>query len=241
MGVTTTIALGSGQTVITDFIAVGRGIFISDAWKAVISTLKFEGAGLTADNIIIKQVGADTLISFDGIDPANTSVLLKNVDYQMLDNVPFHPVYNPEAPFGNFIFDGHTIVTDNIDLFNRDDARATIFNEDSVTFLNDKANTVNGFDGSDDVINAMGGNDTVFGLSGNDFIRGQLGDDTLDGGLGNDELDGGDGRDVLYGQDGNDLLIGQVPLLVINLDPKAVDRRVDIIWFPSLGLLCVPC
>jgi len=203
---TYTITGGSGQTVINEFIGVGRGVFISDAWKAMLDVLKFEGAGLTADNMIIQQVGADTLISFDGV--ADTSVLLKNFDYSMLDNVPTNAKYNPGAPFGNFIFDGDTTVSDNVDIFARDQVMTEIYNENTTTFLNGKANVVNGFNDSNDVINAMAGNDTVHGLTGNDTLRGGTGNDILYGDAGNDKLQGDDGNDQLHGGSGDDTLIG---------------------------------
>lgn len=215
---TYTIARGSGQTVITDFTGVGRNLLITDAWKGMIDTLKFEGADLTAANFQIRQSGKDTIISFVGIDEADTSVVLKNFDYQMFDNSPYNYRYTPDGPFGNAIFDGDSVVTDNIDIFNKEDVtRTVVYNDNTVTFLNGKNNTVDGLDHSDDVINAMGGNDVVRGLGGDDILRGgsgndklygNNGDDILDGGSGNDRLEGGNGDDILYGGIGSDVLLG---------------------------------
>lgn len=210
MDTTYTITQGSGVTVIDDFIGVGRGIVLSDAWKDMIDTLKFEGADLTARNFLITQVGADTVITFEGVDPADTSVVLRNFDYQLFDNINYDPFYNPDGPFGNAIFDGQTSVTDNLDIMNRDGTLSAVWNPNTVTFLNDLANVTNGLDASDDVINAMGGNDVINGLGGNDLIRGQRGNDTLYGGNGNDTLDGGSGNDKLYGDAGDDTLIGGI-------------------------------
>ncbi len=209
LGTTYVCIQGFGQIVITEFVGVGRNLLISDAYKQMLDTLQFVGADLTADNFLIQQSGKDTLITFDGIDPANTSVLLKNFDYQMFDNNPYNYRYSPEGPFGNAIFDGDGVVTDNLDIFNREDTtRTEIYNENTVTFLNGHDNVVNGLALSNDVINAMGGNDTVRGLSGDDLIRGQGGNDKLYGDAGNDVLDGGTGNDRLEGGLGHDTLIG---------------------------------
>ncbi len=208
MNTTYTINEGSGVTVIDDFIGVGRGIVISDAWKDMIDTLKFVGADLTASNFLISQQGDDTVITFDGVDPANTSVVLKNFDYQLFDNINYDPIYNPDGPFGNAMFDGQSSVVDNIDIMNRDGTLGTVWNPNTVTFLNGLDNVTSGKDASNDVINGMGGNDTLYGLGGDDLLRGQQGKDTLYGGSGNDRLDGGSDNDTLYGDSGNDTLIG---------------------------------
>jgi Ca2+-binding RTX toxin-like protein len=85
---------------------------------------------------------------------------------------------------------------------------------------------VDGPDGDNDTVHAMGGNDTVaagagqdlvyagsgndivFGGSGNDTVYGGTGADELQGDAGADLLDGGDGADTLYGGDDNDTLSG---------------------------------
>ncbi|NEQ29362.1 MAG: calcium-binding protein, partial [Microcoleus sp. SIO2G3] len=97
--------------------------------------------------------------------------------------------------FANILFDGETQPSDSFDVFNADGDRTTLFNFNTVTFLNDSDNTVIGYDDSNDVINAQGGSDRISGLSGNDVLRGGDGDDILIGGLGADELTGGEGRD----------------------------------------------
>jgi Ca2+-binding RTX toxin-like protein len=202
-----TITQGAGTITITDFVPVGRGVFVTDAWKAMIDTLKFVGSDLTADNLIIQQVGASTVISFEGV--ADTQVVLTNVDYQMLDNVPTNANFNPGVPYGNFIFNGQSVVSDNIDVWNREQNFAQVQNEGVTTFLNGRNNTTTGHEGYNDVINAGGGNDNVRGLSGDDTLRGQSGNDKLFGDAGNDYLNGGHGNDELNGGQGNDYLVGE--------------------------------
>jgi len=76
---------------------------------------------------------------------------------------------------------------------------------------NNRANTLNGTEGSD-LIYARGGNDTVNGLGGADRLFGELGNDSLNGGLGTDLVDGGDGNDRLFSRSGDgsgyDTLLG---------------------------------
>ncbi|MHC5732359.1 MAG: calcium-binding protein, partial [Nostoc sp.] len=96
------------------------------------------------------------------------------------------------------------------DVFNANSTQRTIFNKNTVTFLNDLNNNVNGFDNSADVINGQGGDDRIDGKSGNDLLRGATGNDTLVGGAGNDILIGGTGSNNLSGGAGNDIfLVGE--------------------------------
>jgi Ca2+-binding RTX toxin-like protein len=202
-----TIVQGGGTYVINDFVPVGRGVFVTDAWKAMIDTLRFEGGDLVARNMLIQQVGNDTVITFQDI--TNTKVILTNVDYQMLDNVPTNANFNPDIPYGNFVFDGQKTLTDNVDVWNREMNLTQVQNENTVTFLNGRSNNVTGFENSDDVINAGGGDDVVRGLSGSDSIRGQTGNDKLYGDAGADLILGGDGDDLLDGGSGSDALVGE--------------------------------
>ena len=59
--------------------------------------------------------------------------------------------------------------------------------------------TLNGFNGYDEVIDGGAGNDTINGLSGRDTITGGLGDDVLDGGADSDTYyyNLGDGNDTI--------------------------------------------
>jgi Ca2+-binding RTX toxin-like protein len=144
------------------------------------------------------QSGADTVLSFEGAD--NTKVTLKNVALDALDN-PSNSAYG-------LVFDGQTAPTDSFDVLKAGTQISQVGRDNTVTFLNELGNTVNGRDNSADVINGQGGDDTLRGLSGDDLLRGGVGNDHLVGGTGNDRLDGGAGHDDLQGDDGNDILIG---------------------------------
>ncbi|MEH2467277.1 calcium-binding protein, partial [Nostoc sp.] len=98
-------------------------------------------------------------------------------------------------------------IRDSFDVFDANSTQSSIFNKNTVTFLNDLNNNVNGFDNSADVINGQGGNDYINGKSGNDLLRGGDGNDTLVGSAGDDILIGGKGSNNLSGGAGNDILI----------------------------------
>lgn len=190
---------------VDDFGGVGRGVNPARATIAEVDTLRFVGAGLTAENLLLTQSGDDVMVSFVGA--ANTQVTLKHTKLEDLDNL--RQATGAAVDAGNFLFDGQTAVQDSFDVFNADSTQTLIFNRNTVTFLNDLDNSVFGFADSDDVINAQGGDDDLFGLSGDDVLRGGEGDDLLDGGLGNDELMGGAGRDrfVLALGNGTDTIV----------------------------------
>jgi Ca2+-binding RTX toxin-like protein len=93
------------------------------------------------------------------------------------------------------LFGGQTTLEDSFDVFNADWNYGQVFNRNTVTFLNDLNNTIQGFENSDDVINGQGGNDHINGLSGDDRLRGGAGNDRLHGGTGDDQLTGDAGVD----------------------------------------------
>lgn len=162
-------------------------------------TLKFEGAGFTAENLLLTQRGSDLIVAFEGVD--NFQLTLRNIDLEDLEN-------NADG-IGNLIFDGQDSIVDNLDVFNANwEVSRLFYGENRVTFLNDRNNTIQGLNSSDDVINGQGGNDRIFGLGGDDILRGGSGNDTLDGGSGDDRLVGDDGDDLLFGGAGADTLIG---------------------------------
>ncbi|MBX9256605.1 calcium-binding protein [Desmonostoc muscorum CCALA 125] len=199
---------------ITDFGGVGKNANPSAAVIAEVDTIKFVGEGLTARNLVLTQNGANLGIAFERIGRGiGTQVILKNFALENLDNLSKSTGASVDS--GNIIFDGQTTITDSFDVFNANSTQSTIFNKNTVTFLNDLNNNVNGFDDSDDVINGQGGNDIIDGKSGNDLLRGGGGNDTLIGGTGNDTLiagtnDGYGGEpstaEILSGGDGNDFL-----------------------------------
>lgn len=192
------IRFAGGIDSITDFGGVGTGIHPSSATIAEIDILQFEGPGLTARNMALRQAGDDLSITFAGVQ--DTGVVLQDFALQDLDNL------SPST--GNILFDGQAAITDSFDVFNANQQRRRVFNRDQVTFLNDLDNDTRGFHHSDDVINGQGGNDKLSGRSGEDLLRGQAGDDTLNGGAGNDTLDGGAGNDKLIGGKDDDILNG---------------------------------
>lgn len=186
-----TLFAGEGSRTIANFGAVGTGVSLADGVSTEVDTLRFRGQGLTARNLLLTQTGADVIVTFEGV--AGTQVTLQNTRLENLDNL-LAPVAS--GNFVNFLFDGETTAQDSIDVFDANSAAGQVFNRNTVTFLNDLNNTVDGFEDSNDVINAQGGDDIISGLSGDDVLRGGAGNDTLIGGLGSDTLVGGSGSDV---------------------------------------------
>jgi 2',3'-cyclic-nucleotide 2'-phosphodiesterase (5'-nucleotidase family) len=180
------IRLGDGPSTITDFAGIGRGTAPSGATVAEVDTLQFEGAGLTANNLLLTQIGKQVEIRFEVVN--SPQVILQNVQLDRLDNLRRQTGATVDR--GNILFDGQTAIQDSFDVFNADSQQRTVWNRNTVTFLNELANQVQGFHQSNDVINGQGGNDSLWGLSG---------DDTLRGGEGSDDLKGGDGADLLIG------------------------------------------
>ncbi len=182
------INAGDGNDTITDYVS-NRALNASGEGD----TIRFVGAGMTAANMRLEQVGNDVVVTFDGV--ADTKLTVKNATPNSIDN-------QGGSVFG-FIFDGQSTPTDSFDVL----SYAQVYKRNAVSFLGDGSNRTSGFDDSNDVINGMGGNDTIFGRSGDDVLRGDAGDDRLDGGLGNDRLVGGAGNDVLIGGGGNDIAV----------------------------------
>lgn len=217
------INLNEGIDTILDFGGVGQGVNPSPATIQEVDTIKFTGAGLTANNMVLHQDGNNLVISFEDIQ--NTGVTLQNFSVFNLDN--HHISTGASTTIGNILFDGQTTIVDSFDVIDMDDNLTRVARPNFITFLNNLNNQTSGWDYSNDVINGMGGNDRLWGLSGNDtlrggegsdtlyggqgndFLNGQWGNDFLDGGLGNDTLRGGDGNDYLIGSFGNDTLQGQ--------------------------------
>jgi hypothetical protein len=184
---------GESRTAL-EFGGIGQGINPDLTVINEVDTIQFEGADLVAKNLLLTQSGKDLIISFDGVK--DTQAILKDFALEHLDNLSKST--GTTIDLGNILFDGQTQFQDSFDAFNADDVRQVVFNRNTVTFLNDLDNTVFGFDGSDDVINAQGGNDSFYGLSGNDVLRGGGGSDRLFADIGADTLNGGQGNDHLY-------------------------------------------
>ncbi|BBD65987.1 hemolysin-type calcium-binding region [Nostoc commune NIES-4072] len=193
------IRSGDRNDIITDFGGVGKGTNPSAEVIANFDTLQFTGSGLTAQNLQLTQNGNNLEVTFENV--ASTKVILQNFKLENLDNLP---VFGASPAIGNIEFDGQSNIADSFDVINANSTQASIFNKNTVTFLNDLNNNIAGFDNSNDVINGQGGNDIINGLSGNDLLRGGSGDDILIGGEGNDTLVGGVGNDILIGGVGSD-------------------------------------
>ncbi|MEH2042837.1 DUF4347 domain-containing protein [Nostoc sp.] len=189
--------LGDGVDTITDFGGLGKGSNPSAAIIAELDILKFQGAGLTARNLLLTQNSNNLEITFEGV--ADDKVILQNFPLENLENV---------SAVGNILFNGQTSISQSFDVFDANSTQNAILNKNTVTFLNDLNNNLNGFDNSADVINGQGGDDRIDGKSGNDLLRGGAGNDTLLGGVGNDTLLGGAGNNSLMGGAGNDILLG---------------------------------
>lgn len=187
-----TINLGDGIDTIKDFTGVEKGTNPGNDLVAEIDTLKFEGEGLTAKNMLLTQQGNDLLVSFEGIE--DTGAILKDFQLENLDNL--RQVTGASVDIGNIIFEGENAFQDSFDVLNANAQNQKVFNQNSVTFLNDLDNKTKGFEESNDVINGQGGNDYLLGLSGNDLLRGGTGNDILEGGFGSDTLIGGTGSDL---------------------------------------------
>ncbi|MGJ5634370.1 calcium-binding protein, partial [Nostoc sp. CALU 1950] len=204
--------LGDGTDTITDFGGIGKGTNPTAAVIAEVDTIKFQGAGLSAQNLLLTQNGSNLEITFEGVDGAK--VLLNNFKLENLENLN---ASGAKPAIGNILFDGQTSITDSFDVFDANSTQTSLFNKNAVTFLNDLSNNITGLDDSNDVINGQGGNDKIDGKSGNDLLRGGAGNDTLIGGEGDNTLLGGTGDDnlsansstgdnLLSGGDGNDSL-----------------------------------
>ncbi|MEH2325121.1 MAG: calcium-binding protein [Nostoc sp.] len=199
--------LGDGTDTITDFGGVGKATNPTAAVIAEVDTIKFQGAGLTAPNLLLTQNGSDVEITFAG--KADAIVILQNFKLENLGNLKASGT-RPSA--GNILFDGQTSITSSFNILDANSTQTSLGIKNTVTFLNDLSNNITGLDNSNDVINGQGGNDRIDGKSGNDLLRGGAGNDTLIGGAGNDTLIGGTGNDslagdnLLSGGDGNDFL-----------------------------------
>ncbi|QFS49167.1 beta strand repeat-containing protein [Nostoc sphaeroides] len=182
--------VGDRNDIITDFGGVGKGYNPSSAVIANVDTLQFIGSGLTAQNLQLTQKGNNLEVTFENV--ASTKVQLQNFKLENLDNLP---AISSRPALGNILFDGQSSIADSFDVINANSTQTSIFNKNTVTFLNELNNNIAGFDNSDDVINGQGGNDIINGLSGNDLLRGGSGNDTLVGGVDNDIFVGGVGAD----------------------------------------------
>jgi Ca2+-binding RTX toxin-like protein len=140
----------------------------------------------------LTQVGNNVEVTFENI--ADTKVVLQNLSLDELDNLT--RASGAAVDFSNILFNGETTPIDSFDVLDSNQQLSTVFNPNTITFLNDRNNNTKGRDNSNDVINGLGGDDVLDGLGGDDILRGGAGNDRLIGGLGTNQLDGGEGFDT---------------------------------------------
>lgn len=191
---------GEGSHTVLNFGGFGEGSNTTppSAITDEIDTLRFIGDSLTARNLLLTQQGGNLEIAFEGV--SDTKVTLQNFALADLENAI--------TGIGNVVLDGQTSVINSFDIVKADFLNGTLPN--TINFLNDLNNNVNGSGTVSDVINGQGGDDTLNGLGGNDLLRGGVGNDTLIGGAGNDILIGGADDDTLTGDIGLDQFVYQV-------------------------------
>jgi Ca2+-binding RTX toxin-like protein len=207
--VTTPIQAGQPAE-IQNFGGVGRGVTPTSEVLGAVDTLKFTGAELTAENMLLNVVGNDLVIEFEtsagvAIPQTTLSVTLKDFKLENLDNLSTETWASVTT--GNILFDGQSTIQDSFDVIDSERVITQVLRPNTVTFLNALPNQTQGYENSNDVINGLAGDDQLVGLSGNDKLRGGEGDDYLLGGSGDDVLAGNNGRDVLNGGEGRDRFI----------------------------------
>jgi len=175
---------GSGQDTICD--ADSSGTNTDTIWL---------GSNLTPDDIKLKRVGTNLVLSIIG-----TSDTLTVKDFFR----GFAGIFRIER----IQFMDGTVWTET-DMFAKanvptdgDDELYGTPGADIIS-MNSGNDTVYGRPGDDSLLGDEG-NDKLFGEEGNDYLGGGTGDDMLIGGAGDDGLDGGTGNDSLDGGDGND-------------------------------------
>jgi len=87
------------------------------------------------------------VIGFEGIP--DVEARLVNFDLEDLDNRLMAYLS------GNILFNGQTEIQDSFDVANANQNLERVFNQDTVTFLNDLDNDTKGWDDSNDVINGQ--------------------------------------------------------------------------------------
>ena len=160
------------------------------------------GAGITADDLLLKRSGTDLIINFRN-NPNDSITVKYQFYYENNDNdKQYHRIEYIKFADSSLVLDLTKLSFDP---------------NGSAVWKGDGANNVMTGVGSsdviiggagDDIINGNSGNDTLWGEADNDTLNGNDGDDTLFGQSGNDILQGGKGNDTLYGgENGNDTYI----------------------------------
>ncbi|WP_322872490.1 calcium-binding protein, partial [Acinetobacter baumannii] len=149
--------------------------------------------GITASDLIIKQVDSSLEISISG---STDKITFQNVLYQDSLNNSYSSLQRIDFA------DGTSLKVADIlqQLYQGTDG------SDWLAGTTDADQLFGGL--GNDTLYGRGGNDTLEGGDGDDKLYGEDGADILKGGLGNDTLTGGNGNDLLEGGAGNDNLTG---------------------------------
>ncbi|MDR9544839.1 calcium-binding protein, partial [Acinetobacter baumannii] len=149
--------------------------------------------GITASDLIIKQVDSSLEISISG---STDKITFQNVLYQDSLNNSYSSLQRIDFA------DGTSLKVADIlqQLYQGTDG------SDWLAGTTDADQLFGGL--GNDTLYGRGGNDTLEGGDGDDKLYGEDGADILKGGLGNDTLAGGNGNDLLEGGAGNDNLTG---------------------------------
>lgn len=179
---------GSGNDIISgstgdDTYIWGRnyGTDIIDDTEGITTIILSDG--LTLDDVIIKVVGENAVITINGADD-------KLVIHGYLLNKDNYIIRTAES---------ETKLSDHIS----DDA-SDMSGYINGTYNGDYLPNNNGAG----IIAAGAGNDFIIGTSSDEYIFGDSGDDRITAGAGDDVIFGGSGNDSLFGEDGNDIIFG---------------------------------
>ncbi|HET6787693.1 MAG TPA: calcium-binding protein, partial [Aquabacterium sp.] len=99
------------------------------------------------------------------------------------------------------------------------------------------ADTLAGWDNSDDILRGQAGNDRLLGYGGNDTLEGAAGKDTLIGGEGDDRLLGGTGADTydFSRASGHDVIVDKDFMLFTNDVIRFLDVNANQLWLTKVG------
>ncbi|MGJ5631660.1 hypothetical protein [Nostoc sp. CALU 1950] len=100
---------------------------------------------LTARNLLLTQNSNNLEITFERV--VHEKIILQNFALEKLDNL---------SAVGKILFNEPITISDSFDILKANSTQSTIFNKNTVTFLNDLKNNINGFDNLADVINGQG-------------------------------------------------------------------------------------
>ncbi len=169
-----------------------------------------------ADSLVTKNMGADTLVGYDGDDTldgglgfnrliggrGNDRYILRSSLDTVIEQAD-EGVDTVQAAFSVDLRKASLGFVENVVLAGTGNYRIDGSALDNTLTGNGGANLIFGYDGAD-LIDGLAGNDKLDGGAGNDTLYGGAGKDSLLGGVGDDLLDGGAGVDTLAGGAGHD-------------------------------------